>query len=258
MTSSSTFSLARRLRAGEPVYSGWCALGIPIVAEVVARAGFSAVAIDMQHGMWDVAAAADAIAAIHHAGAAPMLRVPAGDFAMASRALDFGAQGIIAPMIDSPADARALVAASKYPPLGQRSWGPMRATMLMGIDQKDYLRQANELTITLAMIETRAALDNLDAIAGTEGIDGLFLGPSDLSIALSQGTELTPHSDEVEDGFERMAAAARKAGKIVGAYCRNAERAVALAKRGVHFLAVGSDLNMLRAGIAAEVKLLQD
>ncbi len=138
----STFSLARRLRAGETVYCGWCALGAPIVAETLAREGFSAVAIDMQHGLWDVAAAADAIAAIHHAGSAPLLRVPAGDFAFASRALDFGAQGVIAPMINSAADARTFVAAAKYPPLGERSWGPMRATMLTGIDQRDYLRRA--------------------------------------------------------------------------------------------------------------------
>jgi 4-hydroxy-2-oxoheptanedioate aldolase len=257
LTSSSAFSLARRLRAGEPVFCGWSVLGAPIVSETLAREGFSAVAIDMQHGLWDVAAAADAIAAIHHAGAAPLLRVPAGDYAMASRALDFGAQGVIAPMIDSAADARAFVGAAKYPPLGGRSWGPMRATMLTGIDQKYYLQAANALTVTFAMIESRAALDNLDAIARTDGIDGLFLGPSDLSIALSQGDYLDPHAKEVEDGLDQMAAAARKAGKIAGAYCRNAERALALKKRGISFLAIGSDLNLLRAGIAAEMKILK-
>jgi 4-hydroxy-2-oxoheptanedioate aldolase len=211
----------------------------------------------MQHGLWDVAAAADAITAIHHAGAAPLLRVPAGDYAMASRALDFGAQGVIAPMIDSADDARAFVAATKYPPLGGRSWGPMRATMLMRIEQKDYLREANELTLTLAMIESRAALENVDAIAGTAGIDGLFLGPSDLSIALSQGAELDPHAKAVEDGLDRIVAAARKAGKIAGAYCRNAERARALQKRGITYFAIGSDLNLLRAGIAAEIDILK-
>jgi 4-hydroxy-2-oxoheptanedioate aldolase len=257
LTSSSAFSLARRLRAGEPVFCGWSVLGAPIVSETLAREGFSAVAIDMQHGLWDVAAAADAIAAIQHAGAAPLLRVPAGDYAMASRALDFGAQGVIAPMIDSVEDARAFVAATKYPPLGGRSWGPMRATMLVGIDQKDYLREANELTVTLAMIESRAALENVDAIAGTAGIDGLFLGPSDLSIALSQGAELAPHAKTVEDGLDRIVAAARKAGKIAGAYCRNAERALGLQQRGITFFAIGSDLNLLRASIAAEIDILK-
>jgi 4-hydroxy-2-oxoheptanedioate aldolase len=212
----------------------------------------------MQHGLWDTASTVGAIAAIRHGGAAPVVRVPIGDFATASRALDFGAEGIISPMINSTTDARALVAATKYPPLGERSWGPHRATMLAGIsDQKDYLRQGNEVTVTLAMIETRAALDNLAAIAETPGIDGLFLGPSDLSIALSRGASLDPMAQEVDRELERIAEAARKAGKVLGAYCHTAERAVALAKRGVRFLAVGSDLGFLRAGIGAALKTLR-
>jgi 4-hydroxy-2-oxoheptanedioate aldolase len=257
MTTTS-FSLARQLRAGETVYSGWCGLAVPLMAEVIAREGFPAVTIDMQHGLWDAASTVSAVAAIRHGGAAPVVRVPLGDFATASRALDFGAEGIISPMINSVADARALVAATKYPPLGERSWGPHRATMLAGMsDQRDYLRQGNELTVTLAMIETRAALDNLAAIAETPGIDGLFLGPSDLSIALSRGASLDPMAQEVDRELERIAEAARKAGKVLGAYCHTAERAAALAKRGVRFLAVGSDLGFLRAGIGAALKTLK-
>jgi 4-hydroxy-2-oxoheptanedioate aldolase len=253
-----SFSLARQLRGGEPVYSGWCGLAVPLLTEVIAREGFRAITIDMQHGLWDVASTVSAVAAIRHGGAAPVVRVPLGDFATASRALDFGAEGIISPMINTVADARALVAATKYPPLGERSWGPHRATMLADMpDQKEYLRQANELTVTLAMIETRTGLDNLTAIAETPGIDGLFLGPSDLSIALSRGASLDPMAQEVDRELERIAEAARKAGKIVGAYCHTAERAAALAKRGVKFLAVGSDLGFLRAGIGAALKVLK-
>ena len=255
---TTSFSLAQRLRADEPVYSGWCGLAVPLVTEVIAREGFPAVTIDMQHGLWDIASTVSAVAAIRHGGAAPVVRVPLGDFATASRALDFGAEGIISPMINSAADARALVAATKYPPLGERSWGPHRATMLAGIsDQKDYLREANALTVTLAMIETRAALDNLAVIAETPGIDGLFLGPSDLSLALSRGASLDPMAQEVDRELERIAEAAGKAGKVLGAYCHTAERAVALAKRGVRFLAVGSDLGFLRAGIGAALKTLK-
>jgi 4-hydroxy-2-oxoheptanedioate aldolase len=258
MAPSKSFSLARQLRAGATVYSGWCGLASPLVAEVIAREGFAAVTIDMQHGLWDIAATVGAIASIQQGGAAPVVRVPLGDFATASRALDFGAEGIISPMINTAADARAFVAAAKYPPLGERSWGPHRATMLAELaDQKVYLREGNELTFTLAMIETRAALDNVDAIAATPGIDGLFLGPSDLSIALSQGATLDPLSADVDRELERIAQAAGKAGKILGAYCHSAERAAALAKRGVRFLAVGSDLGFLRAGTAAALKTLK-
>jgi 4-hydroxy-2-oxoheptanedioate aldolase len=258
MTTVKGFSLSRQLRAGETVYSGWCGLAAPLLAEVIGREGFPAVTIDMQHGLWDITQTVSAIAAIRQGGAAPVVRVPLGDFATASRALDFGAEGIISPMINTPADARAFVAATKYPPIGERSWGPHRATMLAELaDQKVYLAEGNALTFTFAMIETRAALDNVAAIATTPGIDGLFLGPADLSIALSQGATVDPLSPGVDRELERIVEAAHKAGKIMGAYCHTAERAVALAKRGVRFLAVGSDLSFLRAGTAAALKTLK-
>ena len=251
------FTLARRLRAGETVFAGWCSLPYPLVAETIGREGFVAVTLEAQHGLWDVSALLTGIAAVRQGGAAPLVRVPVGDFAMVSRVLDFGAEGIIAPMINSAADARAFVAAAKYPPVGERSWGPHRVTTLAGIaDQSVYLREANNHVVTLAMIETRTALDNLDAIAQTPGIDGLFLGPSDLSIALSDGKTLDPLSKDVEREFDRIIASAGRAGRIAGAFCHTAERAVALAKRGARFLAVMSDIAMLRAGTAAALKVL--
>jgi len=252
------FSLARRLKTGETVFTGWCPLPYPIVAETIAREGFVAVTVDQQHGLWDTAATLTGIAAIRQGGAAPLVRIPFGDFSTASRALDFGAEGIIAPMINTVEDARAFVAVTKYPPVGERSWGPHRAMTLAGVpDQKTYLREANDLVVTLAMIETRTALDNLDAIAATEGIDALFVGPSDLSIALTDGAEVEPHSALVERELDRVVAAARRANKIPGLYCASAERALFAQKRGFRFLAVGSDLAFLRAGTAAQVKALK-
>ena len=252
------YSLGRRLAAGETVYTGWCALPAPIVAETIAREGFVAVTIDQQHGLWDTAATTVAIASIRAAGSAPVVRVPLGAFATASRALDFGAEGIIAPMINTVADAKAFVGAAKFPPLGERSWGPTRAMTLANIsDPKQYLNEANAATVTLAMIETKTAMANLDAIAAVPGIDVLFVGPSDLSIGLTDGKELDPHSGTVEAALDKIVAACRKAGKIAGLYCANAERAVACAKRGVRFLAVGSDLGFLRAGTAAQFKMLK-
>jgi 4-hydroxy-2-oxoheptanedioate aldolase len=252
------YSLARRLAAGETVYTGWCALGAPIVAESVAREGLVAVTIDQQHGLWDTAATVTAIGSIRAAGSAPIVRIPLAAFDVASRALDFGAEGIIAPMINTAADAKAFVSAAKFPPLGERSWGPTRAMALAGIaDAKQYLSEANAATVTLAMIETKTAMANLDAIAATPGIDVLFVGPSDLSIGLTDGKELDPHSPTVEAALDTLVAACRKAGKIAGLYCANAERAVACAKRGIRFLAVGSDLGFLRAGTAAQMKVLK-
>lgn len=255
---SESFSLASWLRSGETVFSGWCGLAVPLLTEVIAREGYRAVTVDMQHGLWGISETVQAVAAIRQGGGAPVVRVPLGDFATASRALDFGAEGIISPMINTVADARAFVSASKYPPLGERSWGPHRATMLAGLtDQKVYLAEGNTQTVTFAMIETRTALDNLAAIAATPGIDALFLGPADLSIALSQGATVDPMSADVDRELDRIAEAARKAGKIMGAYCHTAERAAALAKRGIRFLAVGSDLGFLRSGAAAALKALK-
>src|SRR5215469_12716737 len=133
-------TLVQRLRAGETIFSGWCGLPYPLVAETLGRDGFAAVTLDSQHGLWDLNSILTTIAAVRQGGAAPLVRVPVADFATVSRALDFGAEGIIAPMINSAADARAFAAAAKYPPIGERSWGPHRAMTLAGLaDQSIYL-----------------------------------------------------------------------------------------------------------------------
>jgi 4-hydroxy-2-oxoheptanedioate aldolase len=252
------FSLARALHAGETVYSAWCTLASPLAAEIIAREGFAAVVLDVQHGLWDTAALIAGIAALHHANAAPMVRIPLNDFAFVSRALDFGAEAIIAPMINSATDARRFASVAKFPPLGARSWGPQRAMMLQGrAATPDYLREANEQTLTLAMIETAAALNDVDDIAATEGIDALFVGPYDLSTALSAGSAQDVSAPEVERAIDKICAVANKAGKIPGIYCGDAARALAMAKRGFKFITIGSDLGIVRAGTAGILKALK-
>jgi 4-hydroxy-2-oxoheptanedioate aldolase len=252
MTASSGFTFARTLRKGNTVFAGWCGLPYPLVAELIGREGFAAVVLDQQHGLWDTASILAGIAAVHQSGSAPIVRIPVGDFAMVSRALDFGAEGIIAPMINTAADARALVAAAKFPPLGERSWGPHRAMIFSDIeDPKIYLRKANDLSVVFAMIETHKALDNLDAILATPGIDGVFVGPFDLSIALADGKTVDPDSKEVDAALSKIAKAAVGAGKIGGVFCHTSKRAVTLAKRGFRFITAGFDTAFLRAGLAA-------
>ncbi len=252
------FALAQRLRAGDSVFSSWTFLSSPIAAETIAREGFAAVVIDQQHGLWDTAGVVAAIGSLHLVGSTPIVRVPIGDFAFASRALDFGAQAIIAPMINTVADAHAFVAATKYPPVGERSWGPFRAMALHGCSvPTDYLREANEGTLTFAMIETATALANVDAIAATPGIDALFIGPYDLSTALSRGSKQDFAAPEVERAIDTIRAAAEKAGKIPGIYCSDVARARAMAKRGFRFITIGNDLSLLRDGAAAQVKAVK-
>lgn len=251
------FPLARRLRAGETVYTAWCSLASPIVAEYIAREGFSAVVLDQQHGLFDIATVGQGIGSVRAAGASPITRVPLNDFPSASRALDVGVEAVIAPMINTVALAKEFVAAMKYPPLGERSWGPARAAALAGIpDLKDYFKAANDATLALAMVETREAVANVDAIAATNGIDGLFVGPFDLSIALSDGAVLDPYSKDVDAALDVILAAASKHKKIPGIFCASADIAVMAAKRGFRFIAVGTDLAFLRAGTAAQLKTL--
>ena len=251
MAASPPFPLAAALLAGETVFAGWSTSGSPVAAETLAREGFPAVVLDVQHGLWDTASLITGINAVHHGGAAPLVRVPLKDFAAVSRALDCGAEGIIAPMINSAGDARRFAGAAKFPPVGERSFGPQRAMALQGRTvNTDYLREANEGTLTLAMIETPTALNDVDDIAATDGIDALFVGPYDLSTALSGGTSQDFTAPEVERAIDAICRAALKAGKIPGIYCPNAERARLMAGRGYRFLTIGSDLGLLRAGAA--------
>jgi 4-hydroxy-2-oxoheptanedioate aldolase len=245
------FSLAGRLRAGDTVFSAWCTLASPLAAETVAREGFAAVVLDVQHGLWDTAALIAGVSALHHAGSAPVVRVPLDDFSFVSRALDFGVEAIIAPMVNSAADARRFVSVAKFPPLGERSWGPQRAMTLQGSTSAvDYLREANEQTMTIAMIETPTALNDVDDIAAIDGIDAVFVGPYDLSTALSAGRAQDVTAPEVERAIDKICVAASKAGKIPGIYCGGAARALAMSRRGFKFIAIGSDLAIMRDGAA--------
>ena len=160
----------------------------------------------MQHGAIDLDGAMRAIQGVALAGKPTIARVPVGGFALASQLLDAGASGILAPMINSGDDARRLVEFVKFPPLGQRSWGPRTALPWSGLDAAAYLQTANATAQAIAMIETRAALDALDDILAVDGIDGVFVGPSDLSIALSGGVSV----EAARRGADERSAAGRE------------------------------------------------
>lgn len=253
-TPSAAASLAGRLASGKPLLSAWCGLPEPGVAGLLAREGFDAVTLDMQHGTIDLAACARAIPLVAAAGKPAIARIPVGEFATASRLLDAGASGIIAPMINTVEDARRLASFAKYPPVGERSWGPHPAMALTGLGPDPYFAGANGFTAALAMVETREALAIVDDILAVEGVDGIFVGPSDLSIALSRGASLDAESPAVEEALDHALARTREAGKRIGVYAATGERAGALARRGFDLVAVASDGSLLRLGAAAALK----
>ena len=223
----------------------WCGVPDPAVAEALVRNGFDAALFDMQHGSFEVGSASAGIVALAAAGKPALVRIPVGDFTTASRMLDAGAAGIVAPMINSADDARALASFCKLPPLGRRSWGPARALALTGMDGPTYLRESNGVQLAIAMIETREAIAALDDILAVPGIDGVLIGPSDLSIALSDGTSIEPHGPAVHDVLELVVRRTRAHGKIAACFCADGERAKAVSALGFQLCSIGTDGTLL-------------
>lgn len=246
-----TSSLAARLRAGTPTFVAWVGINDPALPELFARDGFDAVILDWQHGHHDTRTVAAGISAAAAGGCGAFVRLGLDDYAEGARMLDWGASGIIAPMISSAEEARRLVATTKYPPIGQRSWGPVRAQAASGLSATAFLHAAATDTIVLAMIETRAALAALDDILAVPGLDGVFLGPADLSIALSNGAHVDAFHADVDAAITTIAERAKAHGKICGAFCGSGARAGELARRGYALMCVSNDFTLLReAGIA--------
>jgi 4-hydroxy-2-oxoheptanedioate aldolase len=245
--------LAARMAGDGQAMCAWVSVNEPAVAEWLAREAFDAVVLDMQHGAIDFAGAVRSIVSVALAGKPTIARVPIGEFALASRLLDVGASAILAPMINSGADARRLVEFVKFPPLGERSWGPRAALALSGLDAPAYFKSANAMTQAIAMIETRAALDALDDILRVDGIDGVFVGPSDLSIALSGGRGVEPRGEALMSEARRVAERAKAHGKYAAMFCFDGVDARAMQALGYRLCTISSDQNLLRAAARGEL-----
>ncbi|WP_112662356.1 HpcH/HpaI aldolase family protein [Microvirga flavescens] len=246
--------LSERARSGRAAFAAWCGLPEPSNSAVLAREAFDAIVLDLQHGAIDFAAAVRAIPGIVAAGKPAIARIPVGDFATASRFLDAGVAGVIAPMINSLEDARLFASFMKYPPIGSRSWGPHGALTFSGLGADDYFRKANGLSSALAMVETREALAVVDEILAEPGIDGVFIGPSDLSIALSGGAALDPEGREVEEAIAHVLNRTKAAGKVAAIYAASGEKAAEWARKGFHLISIGTDAGLLRMGAEAALK----
>ena len=253
MTDPVIAKLAKALAAGG-VYSAWVGINDPQIAEALAREDFDAVTLDMQHGSVDLVGAARSILSVALAGKPTVVRVGVGDFAAASRIADAGAAGVIAPMINSVADARGFADFMKFPPLGRRSWGPRACAPLSGLVGPAYLHGANPITLAIAMIETREGLDALDDILAVPGIDGVFVGPSDLSIALANGGTVEPRGAAVQAALTEIAAAVKRHGKFAGLFCFDGAEARAARARGIAFTSIATDALLLRAAARAEME----
>lgn len=239
--------------AGRPAINGWLSIGNPFTAEIMAAQGYDCVTIDIQHGALDYASVLPMLQAVRASGVVPMARVPWREPGIIMKALDAGALGIICPMISSVAEAAEFVSYMRYPPLGQRSFGPTRATIAYG----GYDVSANEEVLALAMIETREGMERVEEIAATPGLDGIYIGPADLTLGTQNG-RLAPGFDREEDEMialiKRILGACKTNGILACLHCGTPDYAARAVGWGFDLTTVSGDSRLLAAAASASVK----
>lgn len=236
----------------EPAINGWCSIGNPFTAEIMAAQGYDSVCIDIQHGALDYSSVLPMFQAMRASGVVPLARVPWLDPGYIMKALDAGALGIICPMINSAAEAAEFVSYMRYPPHGQRSFGPTRASIAM----PGYGLNMNEEVLAFAMIETQQGVDNLKEIAATPGLDGIYVGPADLTLGTQDG-RLPPGFDREEPEMisliKKIAAACDSHGIVAALHCGTADYAAQAIRWGFKLTTVSGDSRLLAAAANTSV-----
>ena len=240
----------KMMEEGRPALGGVCGLGSPLAAKYMAATGVDFVMLDDQHGLWEPATLTAAFEIIHSAGATPMARVQKNDFATIGAMLDRGAMGIVAPLVNSAADARAAAQAMRFPPAGGRSYGPYGCTHF-GPDYADWV---NDQVFLAVQIESAAAVEHVDEILAVEGVDGCWIGPNDLG--RSMGLDLNRPADAARHGeaIQKTLVACQRSGKIPGIAFGDMPD---LLKRGFLFVTPGSDAGWIDAGARAMLAMLR-
>lgn len=238
-------------REGRQTIGGWLSIGNAYSAEVMAHLGFDWLCIDMQHGMVGYQDLKQMLPAISTTAVTPLVRVPWNEPATIMKALDAGAYGVIVPMINSRDDVLKALSACRYPPEGQRSFGPIRAALYGG---RGYAYEANSQVACIAMIETRQALDNLEEIVTTPGLDGVYIGPSDLALALG----LAPAGDNNEPihmkTVSRIFDSCRSHGVAVGIHTWSLEYTRKYLQQGFQFVTLGTDSGFMAQKASVELR----
>lgn len=232
-------------REDRTAVNGWLAIANSFAAETMAHQGWDTLTIDLQHGVVDYQAMIGMLQAISTTPTVPIVRVPWLEPGILMKTLDAGAYAVICPMVNTRDDAARLVAWTTYAPRGTRSFGPVRALLYGGAD---YPQQADATVVRFAMIETAQALDNLDAILSVEGLDAVYIGPSDLSLALGCKPTFDDVDPKVAQAIDHILDRARAHGLVAGIHNGTPEVALARAAKGFRFVTVGSDARLLAAG----------
>jgi 4-hydroxy-2-oxoheptanedioate aldolase len=244
--------LRQRLMNGDKIVNGFCSVPSSITAEMLARQGFDSVTIDLQHGLIDYQASLAMLQSIAPAGVPALCRVPWNDPIPVMKALDAGFEAIICPMINTREDAEAFGSYCRYAPRGVRSFGPTRAMNVFG---PHYAGQANDGVVAFAMIETGAALDNLDAILSVQEIDGVYIGPADLALSLGYKPSVDVTEPEVIDAIERIRSVSRAAGKFAAIHCGSGKAAATMLAQGFDLATVSTDIRIFISALRDELRM---
>ena len=232
-------------RNNQAAVNGWLAIPNSFSAEVMAHQGWDTLTIDLQHGVIDYQAMVTMLQAISTTPTVPVVRVPWLEPSILMKALDAGAYGVICQMVNTREDAQRLVSYTNYAPKGGRSFGPVRALLYAGAD---YAEHANDTIVRFAMIETAQALDNLDSILSVEGLDAIYIGPSDLSLSLGCRPVFDDVDPKAAQAIDHILARAQAHGVMAGIHNGAPEVALARVKKGFRFVTVGSDARLMVAG----------
>ena len=242
-----TNRLRELLERDQPAVTGWLSVDSPYLAEVLSYGGYDAVTVDLQHGMFGLDRAITLLQAVSAGPAVPLARCPSQDPGTIGKLLDAGAYGIVCPGVDTPEEAVAFVRACRYPPSGQRSFGPSRGLLYGG---PDYVEHADATVLTWAMIESASALQHLDAILATPGLDAVYVGPNDLALSLGETPGRAEPPASVMAALERIALRARAADRWAGAFAPDAALARRLVDLGYHMVTPGNDVGIIRQAVA--------
>lgn len=235
---------------GGCVVNGWLGIANSYSAEVIANEAFDSVTVDMQHGMVDFPDAVGMLQAISTRDVTPLARVPWNDPAAIMKVLDAGAYGIVCPMINNRAECEKFVGACRYAPDGYRSFGPARGILYGGAD---YAANANDTVITFAMIETSEALNNLDEIMTTPGLDAIYIGPNDLAISLGNPPSPEPQAPNVIEAVETILATAKRHNIVAGMHCPHGASVRDKFDRGFQFCTIANDARLMSLGSKQEI-----
>jgi 4-hydroxy-2-oxoheptanedioate aldolase len=239
-------------KAGRAVVNGWLAIPNAFSAEMFAKCGWDSVTVDMQHGVQDYLSCVACFQGIQPSGAVPMVRVPWNEPGIIGKVLDAGAYGVICPMINTAAEARALVQYCKYPPAGTRSNGPIRAGAYGSAGA--YQKTANDEILVIPMIETRTAVENIREILDVPGIDGIYIGPSDLCFSYGKEPRLDVEDPEILAIYDMLLAETAKRGIAAGLHNATAAYAHRMIRKGFKLVTIANDVGLMVQAATAAVK----